>query len=140
MDYRHHWQDVLVGGLLGFFIAYFSYRLYYPPLQAKFSHRPHGPRTPEPLANEGPLLPVHSQLSSLNGSAMLRGVQAENPHVASSSLEIPSTGTQGHEANKARSQETLDSLEATPIQVIPRVWQDVALHKETDRPEEAGSA
>ncbi|KAI0036772.1 phosphatidic acid phosphatase type 2/haloperoxidase, partial [Vararia minispora EC-137] len=44
MDYRHHWQDVFVGGALGFVVAYFSYRLYYPPLTAKFSHRPYGPR------------------------------------------------------------------------------------------------
>lgn len=33
-DYRHHWTDVLGGGLLGLFTAYICYRLYYPDLRS----------------------------------------------------------------------------------------------------------
>ena len=32
VDNRHHWQDVLVGALLGFCTAYASYRIYFGPL------------------------------------------------------------------------------------------------------------
>ncbi|KAJ3694453.1 hypothetical protein LUZ60_009933 [Juncus effusus] len=30
-DYRHHWQDVFVGGLLGFVVAMFCYLQFFPP-------------------------------------------------------------------------------------------------------------
>jgi diacylglycerol diphosphate phosphatase/phosphatidate phosphatase len=44
MDYRHHWHDVLVGSAVGFVLAYFSYRQYFPSLASPLSHRPYSPR------------------------------------------------------------------------------------------------
>ncbi|QRW14806.1 oligosaccharyl transferase subunit OST3/OST6 family protein [Ceratobasidium sp. AG-Ba] len=46
MDYRHHWQDVLIGSVVGLVLSYFSYRQYYPSLTSPFSHRPYSPRIP----------------------------------------------------------------------------------------------
>ncbi|XP_016972248.1 phospholipid phosphatase 5 isoform X1 [Drosophila rhopaloa] len=31
-DYHHHWQDVTIGGLIGLFAGYISYRQYYPSI------------------------------------------------------------------------------------------------------------
>lgn len=46
MDYRHHATDVIAGSLLGLIIAYWSYKLYYPPLAHRQSHKPYSPRIP----------------------------------------------------------------------------------------------
>jgi len=57
MDYRHHATDVLAGSLLGFVVAYFSYRQYYPSLAAELSHRPYSPRI-----KREELLPTHRNI------------------------------------------------------------------------------
>ncbi|KAF8559833.1 PAP2-domain-containing protein [Imleria badia] len=57
MDYRHHWQDVIAGSILGFVIAYFAYRQYFPSLASPMSHRPYSPRVPR----DEPALPTTVQ-------------------------------------------------------------------------------
>ncbi|KAJ7063168.1 phosphatidic acid phosphatase type 2/haloperoxidase [Mycena amicta] len=51
MDNRHHWQDVLVGSILGTVVSYFAYRQYYPSLASEVSHRPYSPRISEDLVS-----------------------------------------------------------------------------------------
>ncbi|KAJ1726054.1 hypothetical protein LPJ61_005452 [Coemansia biformis] len=48
-DYRHHWQDVLAGALLGVAMAWFAYLQYYPsPLSADVdTSQPFPPRIPD---------------------------------------------------------------------------------------------
>ena len=41
---RHDVYDVCVGSLLGFVVAYFSYRRYYPQLQSPRCHEPYKSR------------------------------------------------------------------------------------------------
>ncbi|KAG8737633.1 hypothetical protein FRC10_007975 [Ceratobasidium sp. 414] len=57
MDYRHHWQDVLVGSIAGLVFAYFSYRQYYPTLESPYSHKPYAPRIPREDYRES-VLPI----------------------------------------------------------------------------------
>lgn len=44
-DYRHHWEDVLVGALMGIFMSYFCYRFYFPKLSDPKCHLPNDDRT-----------------------------------------------------------------------------------------------
>ncbi|KAL8293650.1 hypothetical protein RQP46_000351 [Phenoliferia psychrophenolica] len=55
MDYRHHATDVLIGGILGLLIAYFTYSLYYPPLGSHKAHLPYSPRIARQAPNSAEL-------------------------------------------------------------------------------------
>ncbi|KAJ2863216.1 hypothetical protein GGH94_003761 [Coemansia aciculifera] len=48
-DYRHHWQDVLAGAILGVFMGWFGYHQYYPsPFDnSEDTSIPYPPRIPE---------------------------------------------------------------------------------------------
>ncbi|EIN07433.1 PAP2-domain-containing protein [Punctularia strigosozonata HHB-11173 SS5] len=95
MDYRHHWQDVLVGSALGLAMAYFSYRQYYPSLTSALSHRPYSPR----IRREEDLdLPTHThhRSSGSHSDRPFTGISPDQdaglPYVArddASSEELP---------------------------------------------------
>ncbi|KAJ1645577.1 hypothetical protein LPJ64_002867 [Coemansia asiatica] len=53
-DYRHHWQDVLAGALLGVFMGWFGYHQYYPSPSSRSDDPsvPYPPRIPEDDAQD----------------------------------------------------------------------------------------
>ncbi|KDN49466.1 hypothetical protein RSAG8_02168, partial [Rhizoctonia solani AG-8 WAC10335] len=89
MDYRHHWQDVLIGSIVGLVLSYFSYRQYYPSLTSPFSHRPYSPRIPRyeqeqagiPSAENAPeALPTQSEPVPAGESIELAGTVKRGGH------------------------------------------------------------
>ncbi|KAI8060737.1 phosphatidic acid phosphatase type 2/haloperoxidase [Gongronella butleri] len=63
-DYRHHWQDVTIGSLLGIACAIFAYRQYHPGLGHERCHQPFALRFRSdllPVANSSPSEPRSQQ-------------------------------------------------------------------------------
>ncbi|KAJ3854642.1 phosphatidic acid phosphatase type 2/haloperoxidase [Lentinula lateritia] len=101
MDYRHHWQDVVVGSLLGTVMAYFSYRQYFPSLAADMCHLPHAPRITRETEHG---LPVHfsrhastaSRYSALGGNSQSPpGHYTDDPSSSASILELEGRSADG---------------------------------------------
>jgi hypothetical protein len=53
-----HWQDVLVGSIIGIVFSYFGYRQYFPNLGSPNSERPYSPRIMREAEQEA--LPIHT--------------------------------------------------------------------------------
>ncbi|XP_043912006.1 phospholipid phosphatase 4 [Protopterus annectens] len=51
-DYKHHWQDSFVGGVVGFIFAYFCYRQHYPPLASIVCHKSYASLLHQTLSKE----------------------------------------------------------------------------------------
>ncbi|OJT11152.1 Phosphatidate phosphatase PPAPDC1B [Trametes pubescens] len=109
MDYRHHWQDVLTGSLLGLVTAYFSYRQFYPPLWSDMSHKPYSPR----IKRGSHLLPTHtrdpSEAEVLAEIAPNRGDIRPRPERRYT--DRPSIGDETTMATTTRPAESIDGVD-----------------------------
>ena len=70
-DYRHDVYDVTAGSLLGFLLAYFIYRRYYPPLRAHDCHNPYPSREPQPTGFRRVATDEEQQLQPVSPSSQL---------------------------------------------------------------------
>ena len=69
-DYRHDVFDVTVGSLLGFLVAYFNWRRYYPSLLSKICDEPYTPSTSGRTTPNGGFQRVRDEEEGLGGEAV----------------------------------------------------------------------
>jgi len=113
MDNRHHWQDVLVGSLVGLAFAFFAYRQYYPALSDRKSHLPFRPRIDHDL-NIDHSLPLHHGGSTTGSTHGLHPVSPGGHYldgrdsVDSPSHHAPSSETAGSAEEPDRTYQRVD--------------------------------
>ncbi|XP_033633198.1 phospholipid phosphatase 5-like [Asterias rubens] len=69
-DYHHHWQDVVIGSLLGFGVTFVCYRQHYPPIAHSNCDRCYATLTPFasiPMFNESPRDEYEHNVAIANG-------------------------------------------------------------------------
>ncbi|KAJ2714194.1 hypothetical protein H4R19_001857 [Coemansia spiralis] len=81
-DYRHHWQDVLAGALLGAAMAWFAYLQYYPsPLSATMdTSLPFPSRIPEETDQPAYVLKSFPNTAGDNAAGLPAPAAAAGPH------------------------------------------------------------
>ncbi|OAQ25485.1 acid phosphatase/Vanadium-dependent haloperoxidase [Linnemannia elongata AG-77] len=108
-NYRHHWQDVTVGSIIGAVFAVFAYRQYYPSLGAKKSAHPFAPRSVDHLLPTS-LLPggrheehTAQQQAFLDDAGLgpLVGTNLDTIHVTSNGDNNNNNGQTGNDPSKA---------------------------------------
>ncbi|KAG5647199.1 hypothetical protein DXG03_001158 [Asterophora parasitica] len=128
-SFSDHWQDVLVGSLLGTIVSYFSYRQYYPSLTAQLSHRPYSPRIKREDAGE--VLPIHQRsLSPNDHESSLLSHQQHQLHPNPTTAYInPFPEQRGSPSNSGHGHGAADDYELAgtvqhPAVPLEEVWKD----------------